>query len=180
MSQYLRVSDSEYCVRKFVGRATSWVDSVLYRVYSKMRFLAERVWPFKKEYLLDFSTGSVRVVFTPKWRYKKMGAWKWVQGKPIRISDFGVQDKQIIYTWREVDNGRWDETFQCYVKDKDHYRQLLKEHKLRQYEPTRYCHMTKGTRDKEIKQETDAGLQSAFNKALSVMSESEKSEILGR
>lgn len=69
----------------------------------------------------------------------KSGTWRYIDGKPVKIDDDISTLPIPIYNWKETDNGRWDETFKCHVKDKDHYRQLLKSEGLRQKEDYKYC-----------------------------------------
>ena len=103
------------------------------------------------------------------------GTYKLIDGKVIKISDDVNIFRTPIYGWKESDAGMYDDTFQCHVDSKDHYRQLLKSHGCRQKEDYQYCHKPSlAQRVKENLAKTRPVLEKAYQESLNKLSASEK------
>jgi hypothetical protein len=161
----LTVSRAEWLIRQLLRELWDGVERSVRNARSRIRGWFERHNPIVREYVLNENDGSIRVRYFLKGRVVRTGRWQMIAGRMVKVSDQVDRPKVMIYGWKETDNGRYDETFRCIVRDKDHYRQLLKEHGCRQKEDHRYDISPRERTKQELKA-TKKQFEQAYVKAL--------------
>ena len=165
--EYLSVSKTEHKIRNLFRLIPHRLRCHFGIIKEKIKGFIQRNKLVYKEYVLDTKTGTIKIKLFNRKNRPKTGTWKQIEGKMVLVSFEGmVSPKEIIYGWKEVHNGMWDDTFQCHVKDKQHYRDLLKAHGLRQKEEYKYKPSYKTEWKKIAKEKTKKDLEKAYVKAL--------------
>lgn len=155
-------------------------DFPFWGIRQKCVLLIEQL-PFGIFRYLDHETGNVKSKWMMKKNCPRTGRYKLMtvgnKKYMVYVDSYIPKVKEFIYGWRESsDNGYYDKTFQCVVKSKDHYRQLLAERGLRQKETYKYC----GTYQQDFKKQVKGGrknFEKAYIKTLAEMPPSIKEEI---
>lgn len=167
MKDLILVSRFEAKIRTTLRKFDFQTGKLFYAIRQKVVSFWEKVFPFRKEYYMDFEKNRIIV----RWERKKkrqMGTWIMHNGRLVKVQESIYRIPMMVYGWRETDNGSWDDTFQCHVKDKNHYRQLLKEHNCRQKEDYKYCKSAKAAAQDRAKA-TRKQFEKAYAKTLKEM-----------